>query len=472
MPDTQAPSDTAQRLADQQKLSLFEAVFEEIPDVIVLKDAHGNFLLCNQTLARLYNSTPRAMVGKHDGDFGVPQALADGYRANVQAIMARGETEVVFEDSRNALTGEIRHFKSIKRPFKDAQGNNQILVIAHDITDIVRAQQQVAQSEQRLQEVLAATQEGIWDWHVASGRVVHNPQWYRMLGFAEGEITGHVDAFSTCIHPEDKPGVWESLRRLLSGQDEFYRSEHRMLQKDGTIIWVLDRGRVAERNAQGEVVRVVGACMDISERKRHEVELTEALALAQSATRAKGEFVSAMGHELHTPLNDILDLSKVKMGKLELHYGPFGPMQSMDETAALFQQLTQSKGLQGRLLVAGDHINDGTVIESMLTRLGLQAEFVDNGHAAFEAVRRGPPFDLILMDVPMPVMDGPQAAGCIRQWEIESGAARTPIVAMMAGAFAEDRQRCAEAGMDDVLTKPIDRAALGQALARWLAGVT
>jgi hypothetical protein len=239
-------------------------------------------LLCNRALARLYNTTPEAMVGKHDGDFGVPQDLADGYRANVLGIMARGETEVVFEDSRNAVTGEIRHFKSIKRPFKDADGNNQSLVIAHDITDVVRAQQQVAQSEQRLQEVMAATREGIWDWHVASGRVVHNQQWYRILGYGHDEITGHVDAFSARLHPEDKALVWQRLRQLLNGNDEFYRSEHRMIRKDGSVIWVLDRGRVAECDAHGEPVRVVGAYVDISERKRHEVELRTALDLAKS----------------------------------------------------------------------------------------------------------------------------------------------------------------------------------------------
>jgi len=286
MPETKLALDPVQPMTDQKRLALLEAVFEETPDVILLKDAKGNFLLCNRTLARLYNTTPEAMVGKHDGDFGVPKALADGYRANVLAIMARGETEVVLEDSRNAVTGEIRHFKSIKRPFKDAEGNNQILVIAHDITDLVRAQQQVAQSEQRLQEVLAATREGIWDWHVASGRMVHNQQWFHILGFAHGELTGHVDVFSARLHPEDKALVWQRLRQLLNGSQEFYRSEHRMVRKDGSVIWVLDRGRVAEYDAHGAPVRVVGAYVDISERKRHEEELRQALALAQGKPSA------------------------------------------------------------------------------------------------------------------------------------------------------------------------------------------
>jgi len=505
MSETKAPTDDAAPIADQQRLALLENVLRENPDDIVLKDVGGNFLLCNQTLARLYNTRPEAMVGKYDGDFGVPKKLADNYRENVLDIMASGETEVVFVDRHSAITSEIRHFESIKRPLKDVEGNNQILVISHDITDVVRAQQQVAQSEQRLQAVLTATREGIWDWHVASGRVVHNQQWFRILGFAEGEITGHVDAFSARIHPDDKPLVWQRLRQLLSGEMAFYSSEHRMVCKDGSIIWVLDRGRVAERNAQGEPERVAGTYADIRERKRHELELNQAL--AQSTTRAKNDFLATVSHELRTPLNgiwgmtrllqkpnlsesdlhghartilrsgqtllgllnDLLDLSKVETDKRQLaNATPSLPLAAPEARA------TQSSSslLQGRLLVAEDHAVNRMVIKALLSSVGLQAEFVDNGHAAVEAVRRSPRFDLTLMDIKMPAMDGQQATRCICQWESDSGAAHPPIIALTAGAFDEDRQRCFDADMDDFLAKPIDRAALRQTLTRWLVGVT
>lgn len=157
-----------------QSQRLLRTIIDEFPDPLVIKDRDGNFLLGNRTVARLYGTTPEALVGKHDGDFGVPKAMADFFRENVRAIMARGETEVVFEDSRDAITGEIRHYRSIKRPLTNAAGEREILVIAQDITDVVRSQTRVAESEQRLQHVLRITHEGVWDWHVPSGRVVHN----------------------------------------------------------------------------------------------------------------------------------------------------------------------------------------------------------------------------------------------------------------------------------------------------------
>ncbi len=652
-----------QASASDYKLALLQAVFDEIPDVIVLKDHKGDFLLCNQTVARLYNTTPEAMVGKHDDDFGLPKPLADAFRANVLDIMARGETEVVFEDSRDALTGDMRHFKSIKKPFKDASGQNQILVIAHDITDVVRAQQKIAQSEQRLREVMSATQEGIWDWHVQTGVVIHNERWYGLLGFSEGELADNVEAFTAQLHPDDKPAIWDKLQRLLNGTDEDYSSEHRMLRKDGSVVWVLDRGRVAERDAQGRPLRVVGAYADITARKQDQAALEEALDLAQSATRAKSDFLTTMSHELRTPmngvlgmaqllqlpqvsdsdrrdyartivssghsllalLNDILDLAKIEAGRLELVPSAFNLPELLRDTATLFETLAHNKGLSlhvssadlphktywgdptrlrqmianylgnaikfshqgqvslevahcsqdgdkcvlefsvidrgigiepdkhamlfnpftqadssttrqfggsglglsivarlaevmggsvgldsavgvgsrfwfrvglqalpeavepvtlaglsahaqqesgsllsGHVLVAEDNAVNRIVIGALLAQLGLQADFVENGRDAVDMVKRKGGHELVLMDIQMPVMDGLTATRCIRAWEAQTGALPCPIVALTASAFEDDKQRCADAGMDDFLAKPVDLAQLARTLARWL----
>jgi PAS domain S-box-containing protein len=659
MPDPKPSLETNAASSTEHKLALLQAVFDEIPDVIVLKDARGDFLLCNQTLARLYGTTPEAMVGKHDDDFGVPKEVADGFRDNVLGIMARGQTEVVFEDSLDAVTNEWRHYKSIKRPFKDSHGNNQILVIAQDITDVVKAQQKVAASERRLRDVMAATQEGIWDWHVATGQVSHNDQWYRLLGFSEGEIADNVEAFSAHVHPQDRQMVWERIQRLLSGMDSNYHSEHRMVQKDGTVIWVQDRGRVAERGAKGQAMRVVGAYANITERRQHQVELELALSTAQEATRAKSNFLATMSHELRTPLNgilgmaqmlqmpqveeearrdyartivtsgqsllrllnDILDLSKVEAGRLELDQSVFDLKQLVADTTLAFEDLARSKGLTletrfchlrsihylgdplrlrqmvsnylgnaikftphgtvvlevgevssdgktsqlefsvsdsgigiavekqallfkpfiqadssttrefggtglglsivarlaelmngqvglessvgigsrfwfrvatepqanlqkpvgtpvkpvgsaalaGRILVAEDNPVNRLVAKALLESQGLHADYVEDGKAAVDAVTGGAIYDLILMDIQMPVMDGQQATRCIRDWETQNGAKRSAIVALSAGAFDDDKQRCAEAGMDDFLAKPIELPSLISLLSRWLA---
>ena len=246
---------------------LLRSVIDETPYPIIVKDADGNFLLANRALARLYNTTPEAMVGLDDSAFGVPPEMAAGFRDNCRRVMAEGRTEIVMEDSRDALTGEVRHFRSIKKPIRDAAGRQQVLVIAQDITDVVRSQRQVAESERRLQEVLRLTGEGIWDWDVPSGRVVHNDQWYTMLGFAVGQVPSDVQTFADLIHPDDKVAVLQRIQDLLDGRVGTYLSEHRLCTPKG-VVWVKDRGGVARRDAAGRPVQVLGSISNITEQRR------------------------------------------------------------------------------------------------------------------------------------------------------------------------------------------------------------
>ena len=251
-------------IALRENEQLLHAVIDEITDPVLLKDRNGNFLLCNQAVARLYNTTPEAMVGKHDGDFGVPKEMADAFRDNLMAIMAKGETEIVFEDSQDCKSGEIHHFRSIKKPFKNALGQDQILVVAQDISDVVKAQAKISVSEKRLQEVLAITNEGVWDWHIPSGNVIHNRQWFTLMGATPGEIDETHEAFVKLIHPDDREVVQKLIQAMLDGSSNDYHSKHRLLTINGRPIWVLDRGRVVERDKNGQAVRVIGSVTDVT----------------------------------------------------------------------------------------------------------------------------------------------------------------------------------------------------------------
>jgi signal transduction histidine kinase/ActR/RegA family two-component response regulator len=128
--------------------------------------------------------------------------------------------------------------------------------------------------------------------------------------------------------------------------------------------------------------------------------------------------------------------------------------------------------LNGRVLVVEDNAVNRKLIVALLTHFGLTVVLAEDGQQAVDAITGGDPADLILMDLQMPVMDGYVATAQIRQWESTAEQPRRPIVALTANAFAEDRQRCLAAGMDDFLAKPIVVATLKGILARWLAKAT
>jgi CheY-like chemotaxis protein len=124
-------------------------------------------------------------------------------------------------------------------------------------------------------------------------------------------------------------------------------------------------------------------------------------------------------------------------------------------------------GARRRVLLAEDNPVNQLVARGLLTCLGCDVDVAANGQEAvrlFAAAR----YDLVLMDCMMPGLDGYEATAAIRRIEPADG--RTPVVAMTASAMQGDRERCLAAGMDDYLSKPVDRAALARVLVAWAEG--
>jgi CheY-like chemotaxis protein len=122
-----------------------------------------------------------------------------------------------------------------------------------------------------------------------------------------------------------------------------------------------------------------------------------------------------------------------------------------------------------RALLAEDNEINATIAQKALRRLGFEVVRAQDGHAAMSlgaAAARGeaPRFDVILMDIKMPGLDGLEAARGIRRAERDCGARPTPMIALTANAMEEDRRACLGAGLDDFLTKPVELARLAGAI--------
>jgi CheY-like chemotaxis protein len=119
-----------------------------------------------------------------------------------------------------------------------------------------------------------------------------------------------------------------------------------------------------------------------------------------------------------------------------------------------------------RILVAEDNQVNQQVATGLITKLGHRVDIAANGREAVEAICNLP-YDLILMDVQMPEMDGFEATAAIRR--LNGGRADVPIIAMTANAMEGDPQKCLAAGMDDYIAKPVDRRKLANAIGYWSA---
>ena len=135
-------------------------------------------------------------------------------------------------------------------------------------------QAQTAQDEERLRFVLEATNQGVWDWDAATDRVFFSPQWKKMLGYADHEVGDTLEEWKKRVHPDDLEQCLADLQRHFEGETPQYENEHRVLCKDGSYKWILDRGQVVSRDGAGNPLRVIGTHTDVTE-QRHMIEHLE-----------------------------------------------------------------------------------------------------------------------------------------------------------------------------------------------------
>jgi PAS domain S-box-containing protein len=150
------------------------------------------------------------------------------------------------------------------------------------VVELGRAQQELTASEERLKLVLEGSNDGFYDWDIASGAMDHSGRFAMMLGYQPEELEPRVSLWERLLHPDDRPAVIERLNDHLEGRSAAFIAEYRLRTRSGAWQWVLDRGKVVTRDAQGNALRMTGTHTDISARKRAEQALLDTLVLQRA----------------------------------------------------------------------------------------------------------------------------------------------------------------------------------------------
>ena len=122
--------------------------------------------------------------------------------------------------------------------------------------------------EQRLTLALDGASDGMWDWNIATGEVYYSPRWIEMLGYQHEDVPPTFEFWAQRVHPDDADKVQDLLQRHLRGETDFFSAEFRFRSGLGDWVWVLGRGKVMERDADGKPLRAVGTQTDITDRRR------------------------------------------------------------------------------------------------------------------------------------------------------------------------------------------------------------
>lgn len=194
----------------------------------------------------------------------------------------------------------------------------------------VRLLDELRTSDQRYQLAMEHSTYGLWDRDVRKGTIYYSPHFYEQLGFPREDRPIALIRILDYIHPEDHHKLFE-LRGVHKHSD-IIDLELRHIKQNGSIIWMLSRGKVIERDDAGRPMRVIGMNLDITEHKTIQMELAAARRIAEEANRNKSEFLERMSHEIRTPMNAIMGMTYLALAT-PLDQGQRSHLHDMDAAA-------------------------------------------------------------------------------------------------------------------------------------------
>jgi PAS domain S-box-containing protein len=267
------------REALEDRGRLMSQLLKQVPGAIYqyqyFPDGSSRFPFASENIYLVYEVTPEEVQTDASKVFG--RIHPEDFDRVVETIRDSGETLKVWKcDYRvNLPERGVRWLRGQATPEGLADGS----VLWHgyitDITDLKRAETALRETEERWQFALDGADHAVWDWNPAKGEVYFSPRWKSILGHAEEEIGPDIWEWESRIHPEDKARVFEVLERHLAGETPVYETEHRLRCKDGSYKWILDRGKVFARDADGKPQRAIGTHTDISDRKAAEERINK-----------------------------------------------------------------------------------------------------------------------------------------------------------------------------------------------------
>lgn len=149
------------------------------------------------------------------------------------------------------------------------EGKKRTYLNIYDITEKRKIEETLRMNEERLSFAMDNCGDGVWDWNVETDEVFYSRSWREILGYDDADRSLNKN-WESRLHPEDKGRVLNELKQHLEGRTAFYSCEYRFNASGKEYIWILDRGKVVSRSADGKPLRVVGTDMDITKRKEME----------------------------------------------------------------------------------------------------------------------------------------------------------------------------------------------------------
>ena len=407
-----------------------QATLDAMDQGLLMTDTQGHCVLFNRRVLQLLELETEylsqrplrfdvLMLQRQRGDFGPDHEWVQEPR--LRAFLRNPSPDAV-GDLPQVFRRTTRHGQLLEIQTWRLDSGEAVSTVT-DVTDITRHQQALEQAHGKLAAILDGTRAGTWEWHIDADEVVVNDRFASLVGYRREELPRKVkDLYALLLHPADEDRLHEANQRHLRGETEHYECQFRFRHVRGHWIWVLERGRVNQRDADGRPTVMSGTTIDITESKHAEDALRVTSELLRDRTKALENTLQAMSQGLlaigpegrvrlyNEKVCSILDMPDSYLATMplvgdivqrQMQRGDFGPDFAYVEPAA--RQFVQSVGdhriqevperyvrktTKGRYIeIKNDPLPDGGVIRTFADVTSF-VEAVDSARERGEEIRR------------------------------------------------------------------------------------